>query len=276
MKKILFLMSLLVLWTGCQKKVEIETHQFSAAETIYPTDEKTDSMVVEIDMEIPTVLPVDSAILPVRQNILEQIFGQRFSSLSPDEAMWAYIRMNQDEYRQMNREQLEFRAEDEIMQSDLSDDSGEEVGYTFSEENYISARVMEVVGNILSYSVEQYVYMGGAHGVGTRFFYNYDIATGTLLSEESLFAEGYRDKLTQILRHNLVLQTENLHSDADLVDSEYQQESIVPNNNFCIQSKGISWHFNPYDIAPYAYGDTDIFVSSEDLKPLLREGIVIW
>ncbi len=276
MKKILFLMLLLVLWTGCQKQTEIETHQFSAAETIYPTDEKTDSMVVEIDMEIPTVLPVDSVLLSVRQNILEQVFGKRFSALSPDEAMWAYIRMNQDEYRQMNREQLEVREEDEEKQSELSDDSEEEIDYTFCEENYISARVMEVVGNVLAYSVEQYVYMGGAHGIGTRFFYNYDITTGTLLREESLFAEGYRDKLTHLLRHNLVMQTESLHSDADLANSDYFQENIVPNNNFCIQSGGISWHFNPYDIAPYAYGDTDIFVSSEELKPLLREGVTLW
>ncbi len=276
MKRILFFACLLVLWTGCQKKVEIETHQFTAAETIYPAGEKTDSMVVEIDMEIPTILPVDSALLPVQQNILEQLFGKRFSALSPDEAMWAYIRMNQDEYRQMNREQLESRAEDEESQSDIPDDSGEELDYTFSEENYISARVMEVVGNVLSYSVEQYVYMGGAHGIGTRFFYNYDITTGTLLDEASLFSEGYRDKLTHILRHNLVLQTEDLHSDADLANSEYQQESIVPNNNFCIQSGGISWHFNPYDIAPYAYGDTDIFVSSDELTPLLRDGVAIW
>lgn len=276
MKKILLLICVLALVSSCQKQVEVETQQFEASEVIYPSDDKPDSMVVEINIEIPTLLPVDSSLSPIQQNILEQLFGKRFASLAPEEAMWAYIRMNQDEYLRMNREQLESQQQDESTYSGITDDQEESLTYTFSEENYISARLMDVVGNIFSYSIEQYVYMGGAHGIGTRFFYNYDMTTGNLLKEEMLFSEGYKEELTQLLRHNLVLQTEDLHSDSDLENSEFRQESIVPNNNFCIQSDGISWHFNPYDIAPYAYGDTDIFVPAKELKPLLRAEIELW
>lgn len=273
MKKILFLMSLLVLMCACHKEAEMETRQYTASEVIYPTTDKLDSMIVEIDMEIPTKLPVDSVLAPIQENILEQIYGKHFASMDPEKAMWEYIRMNQEEYRATNKENLTFQVEATIVPSE---DDEMDIRYTFSEEIYISARIMEQVGNILAYSVEQYVYMGGAHGINTRYFYNYDLNNGSLIEEETLFVDGYQTQLTSLLRRNLVEQSEALHSEADLIQSDYQQDNIIPNNNFSIQSDGMSWHFNPYDIAPYAYGETDIFVSSADLQPLLKEGITLW
>ncbi len=276
MKKLFFLLTLIGLLCCCQKKSNMETRQYTASEVIYPNNDKLDSMVVEIDMEMPTKLPVDSLLLPIRQNILEQLYGKRFAYMDPEEAMWAYIRMNQQEYLEMNKENLAVFNDNET--DDAPDPYEEEMNmrYTFSEENYISARVIEWVGNILSYSIEQYIYMGGAHGIGTRFFYNYDLNQGTLITEDILFIDGYQEQLTTLLRRNLVQQTEQLNSESDLLNSDYQQDNIVPNDNFSIQTKGISWHYNPYDIAPYAYGETDIFVAADDLKPLLREGISIW
>ncbi len=275
MKKILFLMSLLVLMCACHKEAEMETRQYTASDVIYPTNDKLDSMIVEIDMEIPTKLPVDSVLAPIQENILEQIYGKHFATMDPEKAMWEYIRMNQEEYQASNKENLVMLGEEPIEQMP-SDEDEMDIRPTFSEEIYISARIMEQVGNILAYSVEQYVYMGGAHGINTRYFYNYDLNNGSLIEEETLFADGYQTQLTALLRRNLVEQSEALHSEADLIQSDYQQDNIVPNNNFCIQSDGMSWHFNPYDIAPYAYGETDIFVSSADLQPLLKEDINLW
>ncbi len=276
MKKLLFLLTLVGLLCCCQKKTTMETTQYAASEVIYPNEDKLDSMVVEIDMELPTKLPIDSLLLPIQQNILQQLYGKRFACMEPEEAMWAYIRMNQAEYLEMNKENLDMSNENET--DDTTDSSDEEIDirYTFCEENYISARVIERVGNILSYGIEQYVYMGGAHGIGTRFFYNYDLNTATLLNEDILFIDGYHEQLTALLRRNLVQQNEQLNSESDLLNSDYQQDNIIPNNNFAVQNNGISWHYNPYDIAPYAYGETDIFVAADDLKPLLREGIIIW
>ncbi len=268
-------MSLLVLMCACHKEAEMETRQYTASEVIYPTNDKLDSMIVEIDMEIPTKLPVDSLLAPIQENILEQIYGKHFATMDPEKAMWEYIRMNQEEYQASNKENLVMLGEEPIEQMP-SDEDEMDIRPTFSEEIYISARIMEQVGNILAYSVEQYVYMGGAHGINTRYFYNYDLNNGSLIEEETLFADGYQTQLTALLRRNLVEQSEALHSEADLIQSDYQQDNIVPNNNFCIQSDGMSWHFNPYDIAPYAYGETDIFVSSADLQPLLKEDINLW
>ena len=43
-----------------------------------------------------------------------------------------------------------------------------------------------------------------------------------------------------------------------------------PNGNFSVGKEGITWYFNPYDIAPYALGVIDVTLSWDQLKPLLK------
>jgi hypothetical protein len=52
-------------------------------------------------------------------------------------------------------------------------------------------------------------------------------------------------------------------------------ENIVPNGNFYITHESINYVFNPYDIAPYAVGQTEIDILFADLKEILKPNGVI-
>ena len=60
-----------------------------------------------------------------------------------------------------------------------------------------------------------------------------------------------------------------LSGDQDALDSIWW-ESVAPNGNFSPDEKGIGWIFQPYDIAPYAFGALSADVPWEQLKPYLK------
>ena len=134
----------------------------------------------------------------------------------------------------------------------------------------LAGRIMHCTDKILAYGIERYVYMGGAHGSTVRSFTNYCLKTGAILREKDLFSEGYEAPLRQLLLMNLVEQNEDMQLIEDLQNSDYQVDEIRPNGNFYITEEGITYVFNQYEIAPYAYGEIDIFISNDQLTTLLR------
>lgn len=45
---------------------------------------------------------------------------------------------------------------------------------------------------------------------------------------------------------------------------------LLPNENFFFNEKGLGFWYDPYEIAAYAYGDTEIFIPFSELKPYLN------
>jgi len=142
------------------------------------------------------------------------------------------------------------------------------------EEQYLSGSVMGIVKDILSYGVERYVYLGGPHGNNYRLFLNFDLRTGRTLSEEDIFTEGYEEPLTELLLHYMVEQNDEVDLIKDLELAGYNVDDIHPNDNFYLADEGITYVFNPYDIAPYAFGETEILIPWDDVKPLLRDFVL--
>lgn len=46
--------------------------------------------------------------------------------------------------------------------------------------------------------------------------------------------------------------------------------SPEPNGNFAVSEEGVTWTYNPYEIAPYSMGIIDLTVTWADLKPYLK------
>lgn len=269
MRKLFPLVLTVLLFAACNKKTSVETEQFTAYDVTYLTDAGTDSLLISFEIEFPVAFADDSVLVLVQQSLVGKLLGERYAELPLEEAMQAFISMYQTEYVNNNRDLKEQLAEE------YQGEDGAGVPF-FCEEDRLAARVVALTGHIFSYGIEQYVYMGGAHGISNRFFYNYDLRTGVLLTEADLFLPDYVQPLTQLLRDNLVAQNDAFESEADLMQSYYQLDKIVPNNNFYITSEGMTWLFNPYDIAAYVYGETEIFVPFAQLQPLLQPSADGW
>jgi len=109
-------------------------------------------------------------------------------------------------------------------------------------------------------------FRGGAHGMYTITSLVFHPKTGALLTEADLFKDGYQEPIAQLMRENL---RAALADDQDALESIWW-DNVVPNGNFWPDEKGISWTFQPYDVAPYALGAISADVTWEQLKPYLK------
>ena len=116
------------------------------------------------------------------------------------------------------------------------------------------------------YTLTYSSFRGGAHGMYTITYLVFNPQTGTLVTEDDLFQEGYKDPVSALMRESL---SATMADDKEALES-IMLDKVVPNGNFCPDDKGISWMFQPYDIAPYALGGISVDVSWEKLTPYLK------
>ena len=150
-----------------------------------------------------------------------------------------------EDYKTNNVQALE---EDEDLEFDfIYNYEYETVGY----ETYLS-------DTRLSYCIERYVYLGGAHGINTRQFVNFELPSGKLISEQDVFKGEYREPLHKIMLQQIVEQDDDVALVRDIEEKGYFPQNIYPNDNFFFTDSTIVFVFNPYEIGPYAFGDIEI------------------
>lgn len=120
------------------------------------------------------------------------------------------------------------------------------------------------MNGIVVYRNAYYEYSGGAHGMWGSWHLNYDLNQNKLLSLQDLFKTNTDKPLLTLIKNKIkrVYQTNNLQSvDFDAI--------FIP-DNFQVTYGGIIFHYNPYDIGPFALGSPEIFIPFRDLRPLLN------
>jgi hypothetical protein len=144
--------------------------------------------------------------------------------------------------------------------------------------NWDLYKLVHIVYNeksLLSFYIESYAFTGGAHGLGAQDYTVINTKTGKAVIASDIFIDNFEAPLSKILTARLK-KTEKLQPADKLSEkAEYFIDEIPPNSNFYITGSGIGFLYNHYEIAPYSHGFTDIFVTFEELAPVLkRNGIL--
>ena len=129
----------------------------------------TDSLEIDIQVEYPVSGLTQPAMDNVTKTLTTSLFGDQYAAMQPEEAIDAYISGSVDEYRKDNLPLLE-------MSKDMPHAS-------LSWSDYITGAVAGSHGDILSYTMTKYTYTGGAHGMTSETALNFDMKTGSLLTE---------------------------------------------------------------------------------------------
>jgi len=104
-----------------------------------------------------------------------------------------------------------------------------------------------------------YHFSGGAHGMYGTFHTCVDLETGRKLAFADIFAPDSENALTAIIKRIIANEAEG-----DYFDSE-----IKPSDNFYFNGEGVTFVYNPYEIAPYYVGIVEILVPFDEIAPLL-------
>jgi hypothetical protein len=110
-----------------------------------------------------------------------------------------------------------------------------------------------------------YSYMGGAHGMMTTNYENYDVSSGKIIALQDILnsdTDEFTDLYDKIIKNN--------YSDSLLNENE-----VPMSNKFFILPTGIVFSYAPYELLGFAYGEPHIFISYEDLEPFVKKGSII-
>ena len=111
---------------------------------------------------------------------------------------------------------------------------------------------------------------GGAHGVNQRMTMNFENKTGRLLELEDIFVPGFESQLNPILQKALSEKV-GVTNLKELQDKGYLfSMEMFPSKNFLLSDETISFIYNPYEIASYDKGETELNIALSALKNILK------
>ncbi|QHW34544.1 DUF3298 and DUF4163 domain-containing protein [Paenibacillus rhizovicinus] len=139
-------------------------------------------------------------------------------------------------------------------QGSLSDPRAEMIGYFEVKTNE---------KNVLSLSVFNYAYTGGAHGLTLQESLTFDTGTGKSYALADLFKPGsdYVKRLSDLVRAQIA---------ARQIETFEPFKSIRPDQPFYIADRSLVIYFALYEITPYAYGFPYFPISVYELSDIVN------
>jgi hypothetical protein len=131
--------------------------------------------------------------------------------------------------------------------------------------------VETLVDTLLSLSVKDEFFTGGAHGGGGKYFISINPITAKQVTLNTVLKNGYTEAL-RAEGEKAFRQNHHLLDTASLMENgfEFPQNKFGLNDNYGFTREGIVFVFNSYEIASYAEGPTEILIPYEKIRGWLN------
>jgi len=251
----LLTIAMVALWAvSCKEPtMKMKNLNYADREFLLPEDTAEGVLSVSIQVELPETYTNTAVLATIRNTLITSMFGKNYIAIADDSVPQKYFAELAADYRNSNEPIVRLIEECDPL-------------LTLNYEHNLEGFTVLNTPHFYSYGYERYVYAGGAHGLNTTNYLNFDLADGHLIVESDLFAPETQTALVALLKKGIVQQ----QGIADLEQSPFYIDSIKPNNNFYISDEGITFVFNPYEIAPYYVGKTEVLLTCDDIAPLLK------
>ena len=247
------LLAFLFLLPACTQ--EIRTEKLSLEEEIPFHEGSQFHFSLHFDVDFPTSGFAQDALATARQSIRTACFGDAYVDFTAPlpELAQAVRNVQAQDYVLENEA---FLREMEITEAEANNLNWElEINGSFGEK----------YGNYINYTIDRSSYFGGAHGLFALTPVVLDLATGKPVSDEVFLHGISRDRLTELL---------DIHKFDDLIDQlddgfreedVFYVDTIEPSPYFSVNEEGITYYYQPYDLAPYVFGVIETEIPWSDL-----------
>jgi len=254
MKRIVFLiLAAAVVAVSCSRSKGLKTDTFEKKDVVALAEGAADSISLSVKLEYPVSGIPDEAINAMTRSILGQCVEYDGEAIDIEAAVNKYLETTVANYRETNLPYWQESQEEGVSFMGLTWE--DEVIGTFSGSH----------GDIISYVLYSYAYLGGAHGSWGNFVTNFNMKDGSIVTEDDLFVPDYKEELSKILTDHLF----DAVGDQESYDILFVKE-VEPNGNFEVSEEGISYLYNPYEIGPYAIGMITVTVPWQELEHILK------
>jgi hypothetical protein len=136
--------------------------------------------------------------------------------------------------------------------------------------NYREVHGIRVYSQLLIVDRTREYYTGGAHGMVETSYFLIDPAEKKQIHLRDLFRDGTAEALQE--RVEAALRVYSGLAEGEPLSSGYYFDDSVEElpDNFCLTPQGITFHWNPYEIAPYAVGPVEITVPYAEVEELFN------
>lgn len=254
MKRIVFLLAAFALLASCSQELRTEKLEFSEDIPFHEGSKFFDSL--NYDIEFPTAGFSKAAIRQMRREIRTVCLGEGYTDFSGslDELKKDIIEVHKEDYVSTNQEllkELEIE-EDEAVTLDWGSD--------------VTGSFGEVYGNYINYRIEGYQYFGGAHGLSHQGAIVLDKKTGKAVPYETFTQGVSRERLMELLdEYKCDKLAEEIGNDFN-PEEVFYVDTIEPGEVFSVGAEGITFYYDPYELAPYVFGGIEIRIPWDALK----------
>ncbi|MBN8782218.1 MAG: hypothetical protein ABS85_10065 [Sphingobacteriales bacterium SCN 48-20] len=168
-----------------------------------------------------------------------------------------------------NKQQQTFFAAYQAENQGVADSEWMDHPYAYNNDEVTQVLVAYDDGHVVNMATTYYAYMGGAHGLYSTRFTPVDVHTGKEIKLDEVLLPSGKAKLNKLLARQIRLQAK-LKPNEPLTEAGLFEDKIEANDNFFVTATGIGFNYTPYEIAPYAAGELQYFISFKDLEKDLQ------
>ncbi len=263
-KALFFSLFVIIIFNSCKKNIVELTENNYSTRHFLSKDTTLGAIKIFIETEIPAKFKSKPVLDSIRTVIISSLYGNEYVKYPNDSLAQKFSNELINDYLLTNLPMVEKLSKKNA--------------YSFNFEHELHGFSLLSDKFLFSYGISRYVYMGGAHGLSTRNFFNFDLNTGKLLKEADIFTENYDEKIKELIKIRIVeqsLEDSTMIPISNLEDTDYWVDAIKPNGNFYITESSINYVFNPYEIAPYSLGETEVILPFDRIKDILKKNTVI-
>lgn len=256
MKRLVFLLAAaaLLLPACTHKSKDIKTETLTFKEVIPFHEGSKFNLDLDFDVDFPTAGFDEEALPAVRQKIRSLCFGDEFElEEGPLDKLAQRIR---DEYYE------EYVEANQGLLEDL--EIPEEEAFNLNWENFVKGKFGGKYKDFVMYTANIYEYLGGAHGISAELPVVIDMNNGEFVPYSHFTGDISEDKLLELIDNH---KFDKLDLDDEINPEDvFMVDPIEPSNSFTVDEKGITFYYQPYEVAAYVFGVIMIPIPWEELK----------
>ena len=124
--------------------------------------------------------------------------------------------------------------------------------------------------SVVCYKMMAYIYSGGAHPITITTNTSFSLKNGQPIRPIDIFRAGTNSALMDRLTKKL-MEMQNAHSLSELQEMGFLTiADMFVSTDMLLEPNKIVFHYDPYELAPYVYGDIDIEFSYDELSDLMN------
>lgn len=235
----------------------LKTARYEETMSVPLAENALDSLDIQISLEYPVAGLPGEVQDQVISHLLLAAFDVDYATSNVDTAAVRYRNDLIEEYYEEQEQYINFVAGQDALRPNA----------LFRWKEYIKGYFLKSrYKNYLSYVIELERDRGGAHPFRTVAACPMDRQSGAVVKLEDLFKEGYEDPLKDLLQNHL---PQALAGDEDALSAVYP-DALAGTDNFAIDKEGITFYYNPNEIAMPFLGLIAIRIPWTDLDNILK------